>query len=209
MRNLLTCTLGLAAGSRTVSSVDIFVLINWTVGTNYTSFYWRYCFADYITTLLYHWLKHNLIHNDWNTIATPSDSKYKNGIKRIFEHCSRHNSQSPDGFFVICQYSSKDALNNKHMTHLYIHATTCEITAEWRQVDSDHWWKYSDTAVTQTTEYYEYLLETTDYHGSVYEYLLSCSNVLQTRKLLETMAGIKNLLKVAPRSYKFSSLLSP
>jgi hypothetical protein len=125
MHNLLTCTPGLAAWGRAVSSDDIFVLINWTVRTNQNSLYWRYCFADYIKTLTYHWPKHNLIHN-WNIIATPSDCQYINGLKRIFEHCSHHNSQSLMVSLWFARIRQRILLTST--------SPTCALTSPWRHL---------------------------------------------------------------------------
>jgi hypothetical protein len=143
-----------------------------------------------------HWLKHNLIHNRISN-ATPSDTKYNIGIKRIFEHCSLHNSQSPNGGFVICPYSSKDALNNKHIIQLWVPVTTMSncATSKWSRR-------------TSLLEYHrsENSMNTYNYSGNTcWRPLIatitswSCS-YFKIRRPLETMARLKNFLKVTLRS---------
>jgi len=128
-------------------------------------------------------------------------------MKRIFEHCSLHNSLSPNGFFVICPYSSKDALNNKHINHLWVHVTilnTCAITSE-----SSRRTPPLQQHRPQNTMNTDYYCRNTCWKPLITTITSRSCSCFKTGRLLETMAWIKNFLKVAPGSYKFSSLRAP
>jgi hypothetical protein len=153
-----------------------------------------------------HWLKHNLIHNNWISNATPSDTKYNIGIKRIFEHCSLHNSQSPNGFFVICPYSSQDALNNKHINLLWVHVTTrntCAITSACSRRAPLLQLHRPQNSIN--TDYYSGNTCWRPLITTITSWSCSC---FKTRRLLETMAWIKNFLKSDPQKLQVLFLAS-
>lgn len=99
---------------------------------------------------------------------------------------------------MICPYSSKDALNNKHITDLGVHVTTlntCAITSEWsRRTPS---LQQHRTQNTMNTDYY---CGNTCWRPLITAITSRSCSCFKTRKLLETMAWIINFLKVTPRS---------